>query len=63
MKAKRMGLAAGLTLAVFLTLLLHTGLFTQFGQWLRTLSLSGRGGNAGCCTCCWPAPWWEGPPA
>lgn len=50
MKAKRMGLAAGLTLAVFLTLLLHTGLFTQFGQWLRTLSLSGRGGNAGAWT-------------
>lgn len=47
MKAKKAGLAAGLTLAVLLTLLLHTELFLHMGQWLRALSLSGGAGNAG----------------
>lgn len=46
MNAKKAGLAAGLFLSALLTLLLHTGLFQHFGQWLRALSLSGSGGNA-----------------
>lgn len=46
MNAKKAGLAAGLFLAALLTLLLHTGLFPQIGQWLRALSLSGPAGNA-----------------
>ena len=46
MNAKKAGLTAGLLLAALLTLLLHTGLFSHMGQWLRALSLSGAAGNA-----------------
>jgi len=47
MNTKKAGLAAGLSLAALLTLLLHTELFPYMGQWLRALSLSGGAGNAG----------------